>query len=160
MALLAAKRVVESSHAGSTVAGLLRLQWPNIAAIGTAVTHQFGLDLSRSWALGFIRRALFPALAALAVFGWLLTGVSALGLGERAVYESLGKPVAVLHPGLHVHLPWPLGVLRPVEFGAVREIPIAFTAEDDTPAETADRPLPPPADADIEGLPPGSADRL
>ncbi|MDB6102222.1 MAG: hypothetical protein JWO52_2221 [Gammaproteobacteria bacterium] len=147
------------SHAGSAVAGLLRLQWPNIAAIGTAVTHQFGLDLGRSWALGFIRRALLPALAALAAFGWLLTGVSALGLGERAVYESLGKPVAVLHPGLHVHLPWPLGVLRPVEFGEVQEIPIAFTAEDGTPAET-DSPLPPPTDADIEGLPPSNVDRL
>jgi regulator of protease activity HflC (stomatin/prohibitin superfamily) len=146
------------SHADSTIAGVLQLQWPDFTAIGKTVTRQFGLDLGRSWALGFIRRAVFPALAALAVFGWLLTGVSALGLGERAVYESLGRPVAVLHPGLHVHLPWPLGVLRPVEFGEVREIPVAFGAEDGTPAET-DSPLP-PTDTDIEGLPPSSVDRL
>jgi regulator of protease activity HflC (stomatin/prohibitin superfamily) len=49
-------------------------------------------------------------------------------------------------------------VLRPVEFGEVREIPVAFGAEDGTPAET-DSPLP-PTDTDIEGLPPSGVDRL
>jgi regulator of protease activity HflC (stomatin/prohibitin superfamily) len=146
------------SHAESTVAGLLHLRWPNFTVIGQTVTRQFGIDLGRSWALGFIRRAAPPAIVALAVLSWLLTGVSALGLSERAVYESLGKPVAVLHPGLHFHLPWPLGVLRPVEFGEVREIPVVFAAEDGTPAET-DTPSA-ANDSDIEGLPPSNVDRL
>jgi regulator of protease activity HflC (stomatin/prohibitin superfamily) len=114
--------------------------------------------LGRSWALGFIRRALLPALGTLIVFGWLLSGVSALGLSERAVYESLGRPIAVLHPGLHVHLPWPMGVLRPVEFGEVREVPIAFPADDGAPIETPT--LLSPTDTDIEGTPPPSVDRL
>jgi regulator of protease activity HflC (stomatin/prohibitin superfamily) len=35
-------------------------------------------------------------------------------LDQRAVYERFGAPVRVLHPGLHLILPWPLGRLRPV----------------------------------------------
>ncbi len=146
------------SHADSSIAGMLRFQRPDFAALGVAVTRQAGFDLGRSWALGFIRRALLPATGTLIVFGWLLSGVSALGLNERAVYESLGRPVAVLHPGLHVHLPWPMGVLRPVEFGEVREVPIAFPTDDGAPAETP-TPLS-SADTDIEGIPPPSVDRL
>lgn len=147
-----------TSHADSAIAGMLQPQWPNFAALGATVSSQFGIDLGRSWALGFIRRAALPALLILAVFSWLLTGVSALGLGERAVYEAFGKPAAVLQPGLHLHLPWPFGMLRSVEFGQVREVPIAFAAEDGTPAETQ-APLQPTL-ADIEGPPPPGTDRL
>jgi regulator of protease activity HflC (stomatin/prohibitin superfamily) len=151
-------RVDRISHADSSIAGMLRFQRPDFQAMGVTVTRQVGFDLGRSWALGFMRRALLPASGTLILFGWLLSGVSALGLSERAVYESLGKPVAVLHPGLHVHLPWPLGVLRPVEFGEVREVPIAFPADNGAPAEA---PIPSsPTDIDIEGMPPPSVDRL
>jgi regulator of protease activity HflC (stomatin/prohibitin superfamily) len=145
------------SHADSVIAGMLRLQWPNFTGIGASVSRQVGIDLGRSWALGFIRRAALPALFALAVFSWLLTGISALSLSERAVYESFGKPAAVLHPGLHMHLPWPFGMLRPVEFGRVREIPVVFAVED-RPAET--QTAVPPTVTDIEGAPPPSTDRL
>jgi regulator of protease activity HflC (stomatin/prohibitin superfamily) len=119
------------------------------------VRRQFGIDLARSWALGFIRRAMAPLLLGMVLFSWMLTGVTALGLNERAVYEAFGTPRAVLHPGLHVHLPWPFGVLRPVEYGAVREIPIKFTADGSAPQEMRQDAI-----ADIEGAPPPSADRL
>ncbi len=125
-----------SSRADSAIAGLLRLQRPDFASLSASASRHFGIDLTRSWALGFIRRAATPSLIVLAAFTWLLTGVSALGLSERAVYESLGTPAGVLHPGLHVHLPWPLGVLRPVEFGTVHEIPVVFAADDGTPVAT------------------------
>jgi regulator of protease activity HflC (stomatin/prohibitin superfamily) len=145
-------------HADSAIAGLLRLQRPDFASLSASASRQFGIDLTRSWALGFIRRAAVPSLLALAAFSWLLTGVSALGLSERAVYESFGIPAGVLHPGLHVHLPWPLGVLRPVEFGTVHEIPVLFAADDGTPAETETSSQ--PTSADIEGPAPPGADRL
>jgi regulator of protease activity HflC (stomatin/prohibitin superfamily) len=145
-------------HADSAIAGLLRLQRPDFASLSASASRRFGIDLTRSWALGFIRRAAAPSLLALAAFSWLLTGVSALGVSERAVYESFGTPAGVLHPGLHVHLPWPLGVLRPVEFGTVHEIPVVFAADDGTPAEAETSREPTPAD--IEGPAPGGADRL
>jgi regulator of protease activity HflC (stomatin/prohibitin superfamily) len=146
------------SHADSAIAGLLRWERPDLGTLSRTVTRRGGFDLGRSWALGFVRRALLPALGALILFGWLLSGVSALDQGERAVYESLGQPVAVLHPGLHVHLPWPLGMLRPVEFGQVREVPIAFPADDGSMGDQAVAVV--PGEFDIEGIPPPSADRL
>lgn len=145
-------------HADSAIAGLLRLQRPDFASLSASASRRFGIDLTRSWALGFIRRAATPSLLVLAALGWLLTGLSALGLSERAVYESFGRPAGVLHPGLHVHLPWPLGVLRPVEFGTVHEIPVVFAADDGTPAETESSME--PTSTPIEGAAPPGADRL
>ncbi len=80
------------SHAVSALVSLLRLQRPSFKAISASVSQQFGIDLGRSWALGFIRRAALPGLAGMALFGWLLTGVTALDLSQRAVYEAFGSP--------------------------------------------------------------------
>ena len=143
-------------HADSAIAGMLRWQRPDFAKLSAGASRHFGIDLTRSWALGFIRRAAAPFLLALAASCWLLTGVSSLALSERAIYESFGVPAGVFHPGLHVHLPWPLGVLRPVEFGTVHEIPIVFATDDGASTETPVQ----PTSTVIEGAPPESADRL
>ena len=89
-----------------------------------------------------------------------MTGVTALGLNERAVYERFGAPVAVFGPGLHVHLPWPLGIMRSVELGVVHEIPIVFAppSEPRSRADAVDQIH--QEEADIEGVAPASADRL
>jgi regulator of protease activity HflC (stomatin/prohibitin superfamily) len=146
------------SHADSLVAGLIRLQPPSLSGMSASISRQFGIDLGRSWALGFLRRAAIPALLGLAACGWLLTGVTALDISQRAVYEAFGRPQAVFHSGLHVYLPWPLGQLRPVEYGVVREIPIVFAAEDGTAPEK-ETPVTDSAES-IEGPPAASADRL
>jgi regulator of protease activity HflC (stomatin/prohibitin superfamily) len=143
------------SCADSTIASLLRLTPPTLATFGTAVKRQLGIDLSRSWALAFVRRAALPVGLVMAVIAWCLTGVTALGLDERAVYERFGAPAAILGPGLHIHLPWPLGILRPVELGVVHEMPIIFSpsgrAANDNHAASA---------AGVEDIPPASVDRL
>ena len=151
----------------SLVAGLLRFQRPSLSAMSASVSKQFGIDLGRSWALGFIRRAAVPTLLGLAFSAWLMTGLTALDLSQRAVYEAFGRPQAVFHSGLHIHLPWPFGRLKPVEYGVVREIPIVFPAEPGAVqaqpgaegSETGSPPPPPPTPT-IEGPPPESADRL
>lgn len=117
--------------ADSSVAGLLRFSVPNIHAFSSAVRQQFGLDLSRSWALAFIQRAILPVVVVLGLMAWGLSGITALGLNQRAVYERFGSPVAVFGPGLHVHLPWPMGVMRAVELGVVHDIPIAISPNGD-----------------------------
>ena len=117
--------------ADSSVAGLLRFSVPNFQAFNIAVRQQFGIDLSRSWALAFIQRASLPIVVGLGLMAWGITGITALGLNQRAVYERFGSPVAVFGPGLHVHLPWPMGVMREVELGVVHDIPIAISSTDD-----------------------------
>ena len=117
--------------ADSSAAGLLRFSAPNFRAFNIAVRQQFGIDLSRSWALAFIRRASLPIVMGLGLMAWGITGITALGLNQRAVYERFGSPVAVFGPGLHVHLPWPMGVMREVELGVVHDIPIAISPTGD-----------------------------
>jgi regulator of protease activity HflC (stomatin/prohibitin superfamily) len=146
------------SPADSFIAGLIWPQLPNLSAVSASVRRQFGIDLARSWAINFIRRAAVPVLLGMALFTWLLTGVTALGTNGRAVYEAFGQPQGVLHPGLHVHWPWPFGLLRPVEFGRVRAIAIEFAPDGAPPAQIA-------AEArggagQIESEPPPTADRL
>jgi hypothetical protein len=115
------------SVADSSIAGFLRFSAPSFQAFNTAVRQQFGIDLSRSWALAFVQRALLPIALVMGILAWGVTGITALSLNERAVYERFGMPVAVLGPGLHVHLPWPMGVIRLVEFGVIHDIPIAMS---------------------------------
>jgi regulator of protease activity HflC (stomatin/prohibitin superfamily) len=148
-----------SGRSESLFAALLQFRKPSLSAMSASVSNQFGIDLSRSWALGFIRRASIPSLIGLLAAAWLMTGVTALDLSQRAVYEAFGQPQTVFHSGIHLHLPWPFGRLKPVEYGVVREIPIVFPAEAATAGETAETSTP-SIPATIEGPPPESADRL
>jgi regulator of protease activity HflC (stomatin/prohibitin superfamily) len=115
---------------------------------GGPLRVQLGVDFARSWALRYLRGAALPALLLTALLCWGLSGVVALGLDQRGVYERLGAPVAVWRPGLHLGLPWPLARVRRVELGTVHELALggdAVFGRDTTPAEAA---------------PPVSADRL
>lgn len=124
--------------------------------VSATVRDVFGIDLSRSWAPAFVRAAFLPVLAALALFGWLLSGVDALHVDQRAVYERFGASVAVLGPGLHLRLPWPVGRLRPVELGVIHDVPIVFAA---LPGQNGIA-LPVARPADAEADPGPGADRL
>ncbi len=136
--------------ASSAVAACIRLRMPRLTAVNQAITQQWGIDLSRSWALGFVGRALLPICLLLALLTWGLTGLVALPLDQRAVYEQFGRPIAVLGPGLHLILPWPFGVARRVELGVLHELTLAgpLSGQDagvarpraeDPPPQAADR---------------------
>jgi regulator of protease activity HflC (stomatin/prohibitin superfamily) len=147
--------------ADSTIAGLLRFSAPDFQAFNSTIQRQFGIDLSRSWALAFIRRATVPIVFGMAMMAWGVTGITAVPFNERAAYERFGFPVAVLGPGLHFHLPWPLGVIRPVEFGVIHNIPIAFPpADGSTQSFAAGAGVDQQPAVAAEGVPPPTADRL
>ena len=97
---------------------------------------------------------MIPGFIALAAFTWLITGVTTLPGTQRGVYERFGTPVTVYGPGIHLHLPWPLGRVRPVETGRVHRLAIEFNATG-TPA-----PAPPEELVGAEDAPPASANRL
>ncbi|HUB90535.1 MAG TPA: protease modulator HflK [Dyella sp.] len=148
------------TSAASAIARLLALRWPRLADLGAGIQQQFGIDLSRSWAMAFVARASLPMFVGFCVLGWLLTGLTALSINQRAVYERFGVPVAIEGPGLHLHLPWPFGIMRKVELGVVHEMPIVFPT---TPNGIAADAIDAPADAQTspaEAIPSASEDRL
>lgn len=109
---------------------LARLIDDGIRARGLAdpIRQAFGIDFSRGWALTYIRAATMPMALVLVLVCWAMTGIVLVGVDQRAVYERFGAPVAVLHPGLHAVLPWPMGQARRLEYGVIHDI--ALTATD------------------------------
>ena len=134
----------------ATLAGLLSAGLRGRAALAEPIRTHLGIDFARSWALAYIRRALPAVTLLLLAFCWGLSGVVMVGLDRRAVYERFGDPVAVLRPGAHLILPWPLGRLRWMDYGTLHEVPLG--SADEAPGL--------PDHVAAEALPPPSADRM
>jgi regulator of protease activity HflC (stomatin/prohibitin superfamily) len=120
-------------------------------APGVLLRTHLGLDFARSWALSFLSAAILPAIGATALLCWGLSGLKLIDLGQRGIYERFGAPIAVLGPGLHVLVPWPLGRLRPVEYGAIHSVAIGVDQSNEDMEENS---------VDAEALPPASLNRL
>lgn len=103
----------------SLAAGVLLQRQAPWRALTDGMRQRFGIDLAQSWAVAFLARAAVPLGGVLLALAWLSSGVTSLAIDQRGVYERLGAPAAVLAPGLHVHLPWPMGAVRRVDNGAV-----------------------------------------
>ena len=146
----------DNAHAraaiASVLAGALRGRSLSPASVAQTVRSQFGMDFSRSWALHFMRGACLPVALLMLAFCWFLTGITRVDLNQRGSYERFGVPVAMLQPGLHLVLPWPIGVVRMVELGVIQAVPISYTDQGAVPVM--------PDHATAEGDPPASANRL
>ncbi|MFI5011244.1 MAG: protease modulator HflK [Hyphomicrobiales bacterium] len=138
----------------SSIAALLTPDAASRASWRQSLEEQLGVDLSRSWALQFLRSAIVPVLLALLIIAWSLTGVTILGADQRGIYERLGRPVAVLRPGLHIGLPWPLGIVRRVDFGVIHALSLG------NPLVELMSALPGQEMVGVEAAAPPSADRL
>jgi len=133
---------------GSLAASLLQPDSIQPSRVAGRLKTQFGIDISRSWALTYTRTAAAPVLLGLVLFAWCLSGVVRIGLNARGSYERFGAPVAMLDPGLHILLPWPFGRVRMVEYGVVHAVALDdVAAGTPVPADTstADGPAPPSA---------------
>jgi regulator of protease activity HflC (stomatin/prohibitin superfamily) len=133
----------EATGLGDATLTALVLSRGGATGFGSGLKERFGIDLSQSWAVRFLRRAALPLGALLLLIGWLLTALTTLSPGERGVYERCGAPIAVLQPGLHAHLPWPFGRVLRVEYGQVHEMPLGGTPDsvaEATPAPDAETP--------------------
>jgi regulator of protease activity HflC (stomatin/prohibitin superfamily) len=128
---------------------------PRERGFGAPVRAHFGIDFSRSWALAYVARVFWPMLAGLGVLAWGLTGVVLVPMENRAIYERFGAPVRVLHPGLHLVLPWPLGATRRQDFGAVHALALAGPSAVAATLPRAEDLAPPEADRLWETAHPG-----
>jgi regulator of protease activity HflC (stomatin/prohibitin superfamily) len=135
---------------GSAAAALLQPGALRPGEMARRMRTQFGIDITRSWAVAYARAAAAPVLLLLLLFTWVLSGVTRINLDQRGSYERFGAPVAMLRPGLHVLLPWPFGRVRLVEYGVVHALPIG----------AAEGGAPPPDSATADGPAPASANRL
>jgi regulator of protease activity HflC (stomatin/prohibitin superfamily) len=112
-------------------------------APGMLLRDHLGLDFTRSWALSYLMAAALPAVFATALLCWGLSGLKLIDLDQRGIYERFGAPVAVLGPGIHLLLPWPVGIMRPQEFGTLHEIKVGSSRPDSTADNFAAEAVPP-----------------
>ena len=118
-------------------------------APGVLIREHLGLDFTRSWALSYLSSAALPALLATALLCWGLSGLKLIDLSQRGIYERLGAPVAVLGPGIHLLPPWPIGIMRPVEFGTLHEVKVGSSVPEAALVRI-----------DAEAVPPASTNHL
>jgi len=76
--------------------------------IGDAISYQFGVDVSSSWAYRLLSRSILALVLMGGVVVWLLTTISVIAPNERGLRVRYGALVEQLGPGLHFKLPWPL----------------------------------------------------
>ncbi|MEM6974319.1 MAG: SPFH domain-containing protein [Pseudomonadota bacterium] len=105
---------------------------------GGSFEDQFGIDLSQSWAVHFVRTSSVWLVIFLSVATWATTAVTTLRVDERGLYQRLGKIAPTpLEPGLHAHLPWPFGSVRRISYGGIEEVRLN-AAFDTAPARVTD----------------------
>lgn len=75
-------------------------------------------------------------LALIAVLGYLMTGVTQVGTGERAAVRRFGRFVGPWGPGLHVGLPYGMDRVDRVAVAAVRQVSVGYRGKRDEPGET------------------------
>jgi regulator of protease activity HflC (stomatin/prohibitin superfamily) len=128
---------------------LLGLATGGPRAPAVLIREHLGLDFTRSWALSYLSSAALPALLATALLCWGLSGLKLIDLSQRGIYERLGAPVAVLGPGIHLLPPWPIGIMRPVEFGTLHEVKVGSSQPEAAVVKI-----------DAEAVPPASTNHL
>ncbi|HEY4264271.1 MAG TPA: SPFH domain-containing protein [Micropepsaceae bacterium] len=114
-------------------------------APGMLIREHLGLDFTRSWALSYLTSAALPAVLATALLCWGLSGLKLIDISQRGIYERFGAPVAVLGPGIHLLLPWPLGIMRPVEYGTLHEVKVGSSVPEATLVRIDAEAVPPPS---------------
>lgn len=97
-----------------------------VSSILDAIEGFLGVDLRGSWALRVVREGAEPLVITALFVGWLGTSLTQVHLYEQGVVERFGRmlPGALLEPGLHVHLPWPIDRVRREATARVLTIPI------------------------------------
>jgi membrane protease subunit HflK len=68
-------------------------------------------------------------LALLLLAGWLLTGVTQIRPGERAVVRRFGRVVDVPRPGLYIGLPWGMDRVDRVPADLVRRVKVGYDTQ-------------------------------
>ncbi len=92
----------------SRLVGLLGKPEAILSTAAHALDYQFGFKVSETWFYRFLEKAL-PTLI-LAQVGLLLLSTCFVFIdpGEQGLQARMGAHVAVLNPGLHCKLPWPV----------------------------------------------------
>lgn len=96
--------------------------------------YQFGVSVSESVSMRFLRRALLPLIMLQAVALYLMSCLVFLGPEEAGLLEHLGQPHPTrgeLTSGFHLKAPWPFETVRRVPANRIQVARVGFDPEAD-----------------------------
>lgn len=118
----------------SRLLGLLAAPEGIFTTAAHALDYQFGFKVSETWFYRFLERALAGLLLIQLAVLLLSTCAVLIEPGEQAILERFGAPVAsraVLEPGLHFKLPWPIDRAHRYGTREIQRFEIGFAPSDD-----------------------------
>lgn len=96
--------------------------------------EQTSLKLAEMWMWPALRSSLPLLAVVVALLTWAASCLHEVPAGSSGVRQHLGAwDCTLLEPGLHASLPWPLGGVRIVNTGRVREVVLGFRADPGQP---------------------------
>jgi regulator of protease activity HflC (stomatin/prohibitin superfamily) len=118
----------------SRVAGLLAQPESLFTTAAQTLDYQFGFKVSDTWVFQALKKNLPGFL--LVQFAVLLvsTMVVFVGAGEQAVLEHWGKPTAVLGPGGHFKMPWPVDKTYRFRTEQIQSFAVGYTPDEKSEA--------------------------
>jgi regulator of protease activity HflC (stomatin/prohibitin superfamily) len=91
---------------------------------------RFGVSFRSSWAIRFVRKAIYPVAAFLLILLWALTTLVIVETDQMAVMENFGRrSKAPAPPGLRVKAPWPFGRVKRYNVKRGSTMPIGYTVK-------------------------------
>jgi modulator of FtsH protease HflK len=102
-----------------------------------AIDYQFGFKVSQTWFFKLLEKAVVPLVIFGALALYLLSSVVVVNPDEQAIIELFGNPkdasgnVRLIGPGIHLKMPWPIGVAHKYSTAKIKELPIGYIPKTD-----------------------------
>ena len=116
----------------SRLLGLLSQPEGIFTTAAQALDYQFGFKVSETWFYRFMEKALAWLILIQFIVLVLSTCFVFVNPGEQALLERWGRPrEAVLNPGLHLKLPWPIDKVFRFHTDKIQSFRIGMAADED-----------------------------
>ena len=119
----------------SRVVGIFAQPESLFTTAAQTLDYQFGFKVSETWFFQAAQKNLAALLLLQFAALILSTTVVFVDVGEQAVLEHFGRPVATLHPGAHFKLPWPADKIYRFRTEQIQSFAVGYTP--DAQGETA-----------------------
>ena len=113
----------------SRLVGLLGQPESLFTTAAQALDYQFGFNISETWFFRLLQKNLPGLLLAQLAVLLLSSCFVFVNAGEQAVLEHFGRVVAVLNPGAHLKLPWPVDKVYRYRTDEIQSIYVGYTPE-------------------------------
>ena len=118
----------------SRVVGILAQPESLFTTAAQTLDYQFGFKVSETWFFQAAQKNLAALLLIQFAVLLLSTSFVFVGVGEQAVREHFGRPVAMLGPGAHIKWPWPADKIYRFRTEQIQSFAVGYTPDAQTEA--------------------------